>query len=292
MSLQALLDAKKLKHVDDNEKRVVDSLQVRKQEIIKTRTNTTDLSQLKYFFWLPRLEDKFYQQMLPPNGKWPIFIYLHGSDIRGKGLEAMREYGPPATILEFETSTDTIAGEARYCLVPTHFPLAIFAPCCTIVGNNGFEPQFEQIFSEIDFLAKKHPIDPTRIFVSGLSMGGRSTWDIGFQYHHRLIAIAPVCGGAGPNGIENSKKLAQVHTWIFHGDKDSIVLESEARAMEQELNKIGAPVKITIFPGGTHDDILPAVYDKVIDPTTGKNLYQWFVSLKPLGPKGLPTFTQ
>jgi len=173
MSLQQLLEAKKLKHVDNSEMRVVDSLQVRKQEIIKTRTNTSDLTQLKYFFWLPRVEDKLYQQMLPPNGKWPIFIYLHGSDIRGKGLEAMREYGPPATIKEMETTVDTIDGEARYCLVPTQFPLAVFAPCCTIVGNNGFEPQFEQIFTEIDKLANKHPIDPTRIFVSGLSMGGR-----------------------------------------------------------------------------------------------------------------------
>jgi len=266
--------------------RVVNSLEVRKAEIIKTRTSTADLETLKYFFWLPRIEHVSYKKLLPSNGKWPIFIYLHGSDIRGQGLDAMRDYGPPATILGMETTVDTIDGEARYCLFPTEYPLAVFAPCCTTFGNNGFEPQFPQIFSEIDRLATKHPIDPTRIFVSGLSMGGRSTWDIGFQYAHRLTAIAPVCGGAGPDGVKNAPKLLTVHTWIFQGDIDSIVLESEARVMENELKRINAPVKITIFPGGTHDDILPLVYDNPIDPTSGINLSQWFASLTSLAPKG------
>ncbi len=51
----------------------------------------------------------------------------------------------------------------------------------------------------IDFAIKKYRIDTTRIYVSGLSMGGGVTWEYAAAYASRVAAIVPICGASTPN---------------------------------------------------------------------------------------------
>ena len=38
-------------------------------------------------------------------------------------------------------------------------------------------------------------MDTNRIYLTGLSMGGYGTWDLGLAYPERFAAIVPICGG-------------------------------------------------------------------------------------------------
>ena len=41
--------------------------------------------------------------------------------------------------------------------------------------------------------------------------------------------------------------------WIFHGDKDGAVPVENSHKIHDALQKPGAPVKLTIYPGVGHD---------------------------------------
>ena len=41
-------------------------------------------------------------------------------------------------------------------------------------------------------------VDPERVYLTGLSMGGYGTWSLAAAHPGRFAAIAPICGGGAP----------------------------------------------------------------------------------------------
>jgi predicted peptidase len=76
----------------------------------------------------------------------------------------------------------------------------------------------------INYAVKKYRIDPSRIYLSGLSMGGGSTWDYSAVYGQNLAAIVPVCGGTMPT-IALARNIAakNLPAWTISSTKDKIV---------------------------------------------------------------------
>jgi predicted peptidase len=103
-----------------------------------------------------------------------------------------------------------------------------------------------------DHLIKTERIDASRVYLTGLSMGGFGTWDTAFEYPDTFAAIAPVCGGAGVRWVQ-AERLKTMPAWIFHGDKDGAVPVEFSHKIHDALKKIGAPVKLTLYPGVGHD---------------------------------------
>jgi predicted peptidase len=110
-----------------------------------------------------------------------------------------------------------------------------------------------------DHLIKTERIDTSRVYLTGLSMGGFGTWETAFEYPDTYAAIAPVCGGAGVRWV-TAERIKHLPAWIFHGDKDGAVPVENSHKIHDALKKIGAPVKLTIYPGVGHDS-WTATYD-------------------------------
>ena len=47
----------------------------------------------------------------------------------------------------------------------------------------------------IDHIVETHKIEESRIYLTGLSMGGFGTWQTAIEYPDRFAAIALICGG-------------------------------------------------------------------------------------------------
>jgi len=101
----------------------------------------------------------------------------------------------------------------------------------------------------------KYNIDPARICLTGLSMGGFGTYDTAAQYPDRFAAIAPVCGQGDLADIDRIKPIP---IWIFHGEADTSVEPGPDHAMADALTKLGASVKSSFYPGVGHDSWMPA----------------------------------
>ncbi len=117
--------------------------------------------------------------------------------------------------------------------------------------------------------------DTTRRYLTGHSMGGHGTWHVAANDPDYWAAIAPSAGwqsfdtyGSRPEGalrdlwhtadsasrtIDKIAALAELPTFILHGDADSTVPVSEAREMERLLREAGAEnLSVHYEPGAGH----------------------------------------
>jgi len=166
-----------------------------------------------------------------PDKKWPLVIFLHGSGERGTDLEQIKKHGPPKLLA---------AGQK--------FPAIIASLQCepgTVWNPHGVK-------TVTDHLIKTLRVDPKRVYLTGISMGGFGTWETAFEYPETYAAIAPICGGAGVRWV-TAERLKHMPCWIFHGDQDGAVPVENSQKIYDALKKIGAPVKLTIYPGVGHD---------------------------------------
>jgi predicted peptidase len=102
----------------------------------------------------------------------------------------------------------------------------------------------------IGAMRKEYSIDPQRIYLTGLSMGGYGTWDLLARRPKLFAAGVPVCGG-GDEGT--AEKVADVPIWAFHGDKDNAVPVGRSRTMVEALKKAGGHPKYTEYAGVGHN---------------------------------------
>jgi predicted peptidase len=107
-------------------------------------------------------------------------------------------------------------------------------------------------------------VDPDRIYVTGLSMGGYGTWRLAATYPERIAAAVPICGGG--NAEKLAKGLSKVPIWAFHGGKDPAVPIKESQAIVDAVKAEHGDIEFTIYPDAGHDSWTetynnPKVYD-------------------------------
>ncbi len=169
----------------------------------------------------------------PGDQKFPLVLFLHGAGERGADNQAQLKHG---------TSNFAKAD------VREKFPCYVAAPQCST--GKWWNTQADVLVELIADLQKQHRIDPDRIYVTGLSMGGFGTWELLAQNPQLFAAAAPICGGGDPS---KAAGYASVPIWVFHGDKDTAVRPELSRAMVDALKKAGGSPKYTEYPGVGHD---------------------------------------
>jgi predicted peptidase len=178
--------------------------------------------------------------------KWPLLLFLHGSGERGDDLELVKVHGPPKLIA---------AGK--------EFPFIVVSPQCP--KGRWWEPI--ELVALLDDLAKTYKIDPDRVCVTGLSMGGFGTWRLAAYAPDRFAAIAPICGGGETHW---AKQFPHIPCWTFHGAKDAGVKLERSQQMIEALTKAGGTPKLTVYPEAEHDSWTetynnPELYEWLLD---------------------------
>jgi len=116
-------------------------------------------------------------------------------------------------------------------------------------------------------------IDPARLYVTGLSMGGYGTWELAMRHPDAFAAAAPICGGGDESQAERLKGLP---IWAFHGDQDTVVWPERSERLVAAVNRAGGQAKVSLLAGVGHDSWSPAY-----DPKSG--LLDWlFAQKRPL----------
>lgn len=177
--------------------------------------------------------------------KWPLIVFLHGSGERGTDLELVKKNGPPKIV---ETMKDF-----RFVVVSPQ------APVDSWWSSDMLKAMIDEVVQNVD-------VDPERIYLTGLSMGGFGTWALGMAEPGMFAAIAPVCGGGDTTHVCN---LKEVPVWAFHGAKDFIVPLASGEAMVNALKRCGGDAKITVYPEAGHDS-WTETYEN-------PELYKWFL---------------
>lgn len=190
----------------------------------RLKRKTGDLVALKYLTYLP----VGYEQN--PAQRWPLLLFLHGGGGQlGNDLNRVKQLGLPA-MLE--------AGR--------HIPFITIAPQCP----EGERWNTLALHDLLDEVVAKYRVDPDRVYLTGLSMGGYGTWSLATQFPERFAAIAPICGVGDP---EDVARIKDIPAWVFHGARDQSVPPRRSQEMVDALKKLGAPVRFTLYPDAEHD---------------------------------------
>ena len=175
----------------------------------------------------------------------PLLICVHGAGGRGGTYEEFMNHPEFAHSAKMEG-----------------FPFVTVAPICPRADATWFD-YFETLKALIRFVAAADYVDPSRVYLTGASMGGYTTWELAMSMPELFAAIVPICGGGM---YWNAGRLKNVPVWAFHGKLDPTVLVEESEKMVNAVNKRGGCAKLTIYPENKHDawnDTYsnPAVYE-------------------------------
>lgn len=102
----------------------------------------------------------------------------------------------------------------------------------------------------LDVLLRRHPIDPQRLYLIGMSMGGFGVWDLLSRCPERFAAAIPICGGADESAIVAARA---VPVWAFHGARDPTVRLERSRRAIAALRQAGGTPRYTEYPNVDHD---------------------------------------
>jgi predicted esterase len=177
--------------------------------------------------------------------RYPLMIALHGNP--GKGKWIANFYCPRGTekgyILAFPDS-----------LIPT-------------TGGRETAHEWTRAESEsyvlalIEEIRRDYPVDPARIFLAGISMGGEGCWNLGTKHPEIFAGIAPFCSNPGDAKLENCKELA---VFFAHGDKDTNLPVECSRRAARTLENLGYDFTYDELPGVGHA-IPKVIYEKIYE---------------------------
>lgn len=169
--------------------------------------------------------------------KHPVIIFLHGRGERGIDIDMIRVHGIPRVVDE-----------------NPDFPFITVSPQCP--DDTSWFFMIGALEAMIDDVLKRDDVDPSRVYLTGLSMGGYGTWHLAAQRPETFAAIAPICGGASwINGFpDRLERLIHTPVWAFHGADDPVVPLSEQQQLIDALKPISkAEVRFTVYPSCGHD---------------------------------------
>lgn len=190
--------------------------------------------------------------------KFPLVLFLHGAGERGGDNEKQLAYLP----------TWLAEPEAR-----RRHPCFVLAPQCRAGGfwspitwwDRSGGPQRPEPTTDLaaavaalDAVTRTEAVDPGRVYLAGLSMGGYGAWDLAARMPERFAAMVPVCGGGDE---ATAPRLTALPIWCFHGAADDVVPVERSRSMVAAVRAAGGRPRYTELEGVGHDSWTPAFRD-------------------------------
>lgn len=232
------------------------------EEHVRTMGETVAGHRLTYLLQTPEGQK--------PNSGWPLLLFLHGYGECGTEIEKVKKHGPPKLIPQFV--------ELQGCV--------IVSPQCP--SDSWWRVDALRALVE-EVIADRGDIDRSRLYVTGLSMGGYGIWSFISRYPDYFAAAAPICGGGDPFrlpanrppekvGIANEfspaglRSASKLPVWAFHGKDDRSVPLLEAEMMVSLLRDGGnAGARLTVYDGVGHVGAWERAYE---DPS----VWSWLFS--------------
>lgn len=198
--------------------------------------------------------------------RYPLLIYLHGAGERNRSVRRLAK----ADVVHFAGSVAK----------SSEFP---FLVVCPKTEAPSWEP--DRVIGLLDELLQdenlRWKIDPTRIYLTGFSMGAYGVWETAMQCPDRFAAIVPVAGGGRPEQVEHFDGLP---VWAFHGGQDDVVpCESSIEmldALQSRYPDQRENYRMTVYPEADHG-IARQVYEN-------SELYRWLLRYRKMAERASP----
>jgi poly(3-hydroxybutyrate) depolymerase len=191
-------------------------------------------ARLPYRLWVPTNHLK--------DGPLPLVLFLHGAGERGSDNLAQLTGQPHA--LSF----------VSYQNQETH-PCFFVAPQCPANSSWIVLTNLESVGGMFSNLLAQYSIDPDRIYVTGLSLGGYGSWLLLAEAPDLFAAAVPICGGLA---FDSAYIKKETPIWDFHSADDPTVAVSNSRTNIAALRERGGNPIYTEYASAGHGAWVPA----------------------------------
>lgn len=191
----------------------------------------------------------------------PTILFLHGAG-ETKPKEGAKTKGTPKMPVEVGLGPAIRKREKT-------FPFLTIIPQAPRFGWGAGSDGAKMALGILEQVEKEYSVDPKRVYLTGLSMGGMGTWSLAMAMPNKWAAIVPICGRGD---TKSADKIKDLPTWAFHGDMDAAVKVDGSRDMIAAIKKAGGDPKYTEYPGVGHNS-----WDKAYGTD---ELYEWLLKQK------------
>lgn len=187
--------------------------------------------------------------------KYPVVLFLHGRGESGNDNQKQLTHGAKMFLDENFRNQNEIITIFPQCSEESYWANVEIESVqnkrfFTFVKGGKPTEAMSLLLSFTDKYFKNSFVDPTKIYVGGLSMGGMGTFEILRRKPNTFAAAFAICGG---DNVENVKKYKNVPLWIFHGGLDDVVTPQFSYNIYRELKKLGYEPKFTVYLKANHN---------------------------------------
>lgn len=170
-------------------------------------------------------------------GNWPMVVTLCGAGEVGDNHEGLFVNGP---ISELNRNKE-LAKSANFI---------VLAPQCPAGLRYESKDMPETVLRMIQYVKERWRVDSSRVYLTGLSMGGTGAWHVMLRSPETFAAVAPISAQAAePDKVAAAAKGMTV--WIICGGADNSYTAG-SRQMYQALQAKGVDVFLSEVPGEGH----------------------------------------
>lgn len=197
----------------------------------------SDGSRLPYVVHLPPGHDRSAR-------RWPLVLFLHGAMERGEDPRVLCGTGLPAEILR-----------------RPDYPAVMLAPQCS--AHTTWLDHVVTLLELLDALPAAWRVDPRRVHLTGLSLGGMGAWLLGATAPSRFASVVPICGSVPPRpGFPAAVgALKDTPVWAFHGVQDPVIPVQSTLTLVGALKRAGGHPRLTLYADVGHRAWEPAYAD-------------------------------
>ena len=160
-----------------------------------------------------------------PDVERPLILFLHGSGESGTNNTA-----------QVNGNIDNLL---RHSKTNGAF---LYAPQTNAGWSSG--AILDRVGSMIDQALAQYPVDPRRVYVTGLSMGGGGTWNMLSRFPERFAAGVPICA-VWPTASFNPTEVGEIPIWAFHARDDGVVpVQATRDVINALLGPAGEPLPL------------------------------------------------
>jgi predicted peptidase len=200
---------------------------------------------LPYRFLKPR--------KIESNTTYPLVIFLHGAGERGNDNEKNIKH-----IKDLFTNNGNRMKYPCFVIAPQCPEKQLWIEAYNAPFSANPSGPMQQVINLLEKIIKDYPIDQTRIYITGVSMGGYGTWDAIARYPEKFAAAVPICGGGDE---KTAHKIKIIPIWAFHGANDRTVPPEKSRSMIKALQNAGGSPGYTEYPNVEHPSWIHAYKD-------------------------------
>ena len=174
----------------------------------------------------------------PGDEKPPVIVFLHGAGEAGDGspeeLPLVHRHGIPKYF-----GADADYQGLRAITVSPQCPKGFIWDQITL-----------QLKDFLDSAVAVYGGDPTRVSVTGISMGGFGTWNLLTTYPEAFYRAAPICGGGVPWRVKETLRGKPIR--VYHSIDDPSVPYECSVLMAKRARAAGAEIEFTTYCAEGH----------------------------------------